>query len=516
MSILGQSQAAEYRALAAKDLDFFAGLVVPDIATLQFPDFYKSLWLLCIQELMSLTPDKKLFKLLLVLPRGHGKTIFIKLLIVYAIIHGLSDFPMVLCAGDKNATNFMEDVCDRLSHPNIKALYGDWQAGLVEDNKQQKVCDFMGRRVMIWGLSILSGELRGTQRSFKRPDLIIFDDVQTKADSESELLSAKKADAIIGTAIPAASPHRCGIIYIGNSYPENCIADLLGESGEFVTMRTGAILADGTALWPELHSVKSLYASWKLTCALGKGHLWIAEHQNQSKPQDAGIEPLFPTGDFALTTRNAEWLQVGGFVTIDPAGNSKRADDTAICGHRVYEDGTIELAEIIAAKLNPMDCILAAVAMAERCMAPVIFSEAAAYQATLCFWANRVLQDLQLEGTLLFLPISPSNQRKLVRIRAWVGELLGGAYVVCDPDVKAKVLYQGMLYKFNAVDNNDNILDGAAYGAVVRNLHMQLVTEHCAYVYGNNLGSQVADSVRTTPGGLSRALSALYGNSRGY
>jgi hypothetical protein len=462
------------RRAATVDINVFAGIVMPSIAVYEFPEFYKHLWVLCIQQCLELSPTNKLFKLLLVLPRGHAKTTFIKLLCAYLIIHRIFDYILVVCASDKNAANFIESIDRMLSHQNVRQLYGDWEVGISEHNASQIVSAFMGRQCILQAASILSGEIRGSNKLDIRPDFIVCDDVQTREVAVSVPRTAEVEDALVATVFKAKSPHRCGLIYLGNSYPRNCIADKLAASGEFITLRTGAILASGEALWPALHSFEALSAEWRLDCALGKGHLWMAEVQNQPLESD-GLQPLFPDGTCPLSVVPPEIEQLGAFVTIDPAGRKKNSDATVIAGHRVWEDMLFELANIDASIRNPQQTIFAALDMAQKVDAPIIFVEDVAYQETLAFWGNSVLETLGLQEQYRFIGLPVGGASKLSRIRAWVGELLAGRYVITDQDTRQQVLYQGLQFKSERADNTDDILDASAHGAIVRNKHLQLV-----------------------------------------
>jgi hypothetical protein len=464
----------QIRETATQDLDVFAGIVMPHIAVYPFPPFYRELWLLCIKSFLDLAPGNKLFKLLLVLPRGHAKTTFVKLLVAYGLIHRLFDFIQVLCASDNNAESFIADVVTLLSHQNVRQLYGDWETGLLDNNATEKRSYFMGRRCLLKAASVLSGTVRGTQKDMIRPDFILFDDVQTREVAASDVLSEKVADAVVGTAMKAKSPHRCGIVYIGNSYPKNCIADKLAQSGEFVTLRTGAILADGTSLWPALHSVEDLRSEYKLDASLGKAHIWMAEVQNLPLERD-GVLPLFPDGTIPLTLRDQGLERLGAFITVDPAGSNPNADDTALGAHVVWEGMRTELAYVEGEILAPRATIMKALKLAMDFSAPLIFVESVAYQSTLAFWGNEVIRELGLGQMYRFVPLPAGRGSKLSRIRAWVGELLAGQYTISDNEVRARILYQGLAFNALRTDNRDDLLDTAAYGTVVRSMHMQEV-----------------------------------------
>lgn len=466
----------DLRALAATDLNFWAGLLIPDIAIYQFPQHYQDLWILCIKSFLQLqaqpTNDEqadaereKLFKLALALPRGFVKTTFMKLLVAYGLVHRLFDFPLIVCSNDGNAENFVSDVHNMLSAPVIVSLYDSWARKLTEDNKSQKRTTFMGRHCILKASGV-SGGIRGVVIDNKRPDAILCDDAQTSKDAESTLETDKLRRTLVGTVFKTKNPHRCGIIYIGNRYIQNCILDDLVASGEFISLVTGAILADGESLWPQLHSVPALMREYRMDAALGQAHIWFAEVMNQPTQRP---NALLPDGDFPLTSLAFDVVPVGAFVTIDPAGSKPTSDDTTIAGHVLYDDGTCEVARLVVDKLTPKDTIYQAATIAEEIGAKFIFPEAIAYQSTLAYWFNE-LQD-GAKVALEAIPLHTGGASKLKRIRAWVQELLQGDYVICDTAIKATVLFQLLAFRVESTKNRDDVVDVCAMGTLVRAQH---------------------------------------------
>ena len=463
----------DLRALAATDLNFWAGLLIPEIAIYPFPAHYQELWVLCIKSFIQLQAQpeegaeeqEKLFKLALALPRGFVKTTFMKLLVAYGLVHRLFDFPLVVCSNDGNAENFVSDVHNMLSSSAITSLYDSWARKLTEDNKSQKRTTFMGRKCILKASGV-SGGIRGIVIDNKRPDAILCDDAQTSKDAESTLETEKLRRTLVGTVFKTKNPHRCGIIYIGNRYIQNCILDDLVASGEFISLVTGAILADGESLWPQLHSIKALMREYRMDAALGQAHIWFAEVMNQPTQRP---NALLPEGDFPLTVRSMDLIPVGAFITVDPAGSKPNSDDTVIAGHVIYEDGQCEVAQLIADKLTPKDTIYLSATMAEELGAKFIFPESVAYQATLAYWFNE-LQD-GTKASLEAIPLPTGGSSKLKRIRAWVQELLEGDYIISEPQIKASVLFQLLAYRVEASNNKDDIVDACAMGTIVRAQH---------------------------------------------
>lgn len=466
----------DIRRQAAFDQNFWAGLCIPEVAIYSFPEIFQQVWTLWIQSFLGLTSEQRVFRFNFGIPRGHAKTTLLKLFIAYGIVHKLFNFPLVVCASDDKAEEFLADVIGLLNSPNLVQLYGPWQP--LKDKAGIKRGHYLGRPVSFAAYSVL-GAIRGLQLDWKRPDCIITDDVQSREVAESEPKTRALEGAVFGTIYKAKDPLRCGIINVGNSFPKNCLLYKIAQSGEFISFITGAVLEDGTALWEEVRPLHDLQQEFIVDSKLGHARIWFAENQNIHIERE-GVVPLFPEGDFPLTVLAPDLRIVGAFITIDPAGNKKRSDDSAIVGHIVWSNDKIEQRKILAGRMSPLQTIENALEMAYELDAYVIFPEDTAYQETLSFWFNQVLDSLSLRNTYAIQPLSVGQRSKLSRIRAWTTSLLQGESIVCDEAVKAKVLFQALQFDVERTDNNDNILDACAHGELVRNKHLTLVTEEYA------------------------------------
>lgn len=467
-----------------EDLNFFASFVLPDVVTHSFPIFYEQIFLFLIKSLLELGNESVVMRFALSLPRGHAKTTFMKILVAYAIIHDLISFAMIVCANEARSRDFLSDVNEILLSANIKTVYDNWGIQLVEDNKDTKRGKFLGRKIVLQAVGA-GTSFRGILKDNMRPDLILFDDAQSEKNAESEVEFTRLLKWVTGTAIKTRNPSRCLALWVGNMYdpPEQCILYHLSNSPQWTSLITGGILANGQALWPELHSVETLLEEYDHDASLGQGHTWFAEIQNDPT---AAPNRLFPDGDFPLTTLNPDIEEIGAFLTIDPAGNKKKSNDTVITGHVIYEGGTIEVREIYAGVLDPVKTIEKAIDMAIRLHAPMIFPEGNAYQASLAFWMEKFLVEYGYYDLIQVIPII-NTAVKLGRIREFTKQILAGSTIVTDISVKSKILFQALSFKIERTDNKDDILDCCAMGNTIRNkyLHQCLFgPEH--HLYADN------------------------------
>jgi len=466
----------EIEALCKTDLDFFASFCMPEVTESRWPPFYHQVWWLLIKQIhqLKIQIDKEyvgerineLFRFALGLPRGHAKTTFIKLLVAYCIIYGLIDFVLVVCASEPRAQDLMSDLADILSSDNVSKIYANWNMGLGKDTKELKTCRFGGRDVIL--AAIGSGtSVRGLNLKNKRPDLILFDDAQSKDNDDSPTERVRLLKWVVGTALKLRNPKRCAAIYIGNLYSETCILWMFHQSKYWSSLITGAILADGTALWSAIRSISSLKEEFEHDASVGEADTWFAEIQNDPRGAKRSLLPhgTVPEPPEGMNREDV----IGAFITIDPAGNKKNSDDNVIAVHEVYPNWIIDVPAMTAEILDPESVIIKTIQYAIDYRVSVIFVEAVAYQQTLAFWMQKYLKSYGLEHSIEIVETHPGKASKLSRIRTWIGSLLDFKYILTSAAVRYKVLYQALDFNIEKTTNRDDILDCLAMGEMVKN-----------------------------------------------
>lgn len=447
------------------DINFFAALILPVVMVSALPAFY-----LAIFQILVTRTNKQLGKILrfaLGLPRGHAKTTFIKIIICWLICYDKMSFIMVVCANDDLAEALIGDISDALGSDNAEAVYGKWQQALTTDSKAEKRCYYHGRHVILKGKGAGSA-LRGINIKHHRPDLIFFDDAQTKECDESPTERAKFKRWLVATFKIIAPRGDRLIIYVGNMYSEECLLYQFKNTPSWVSLVTGAILENGEPLWPELHSLEELMESYFHDEALGEADVWFAEVMNDPISRATSLlHAMLPS-----STMEPSDLPDGVFITIDPAGFRDISDDNVIIVHYVF-DGKGNIAEIDAGIKDPEQLIVRSLELAFKHGASLIGVEDVAYQQTLLFWFNKYLEAYKVKG-IEIVPLKPAGRSKETRIRLFVAELYAGNYSLME-SCKATYVWQAMKYKIGKKDNKDDILDACAYGLDIRNDYWHLV-----------------------------------------
>ena len=182
-----------------ENFNFFAAFCLPEVYTFQFPPIFLAVWQLLTDNALK---DEGQDKLAIGLPRGFGKTIMLKLFVVWLITFTNRKFVLVVCNTAGLAENFLGDVADILDSDNYKRTFGDWRTGNQKDTLDLKKFSFRGREMVLAALGSGSS-LRGLNIKFQRPDVMLMDDMQSREEAESLIESQKSIVWMLGTLLKA-------------------------------------------------------------------------------------------------------------------------------------------------------------------------------------------------------------------------------------------------------------------------------------------------------------------------
>lgn len=449
----------EVRNLAALDMDFLAGLVAPDITRSAFPDYYKVIWELLTEAVLS--EERKTYNFALGLPRGHAKTTVVKLAVMYAILFSDRKYILVIGANLKKAMAIIADVVDMLNSYNVQEVFGNWRYAAEKETQDLIKFSFNGRPVIIeaagYGTSI-----RGSNHKNYRPDFLVFDDSQTKECSESIQESISYHGWFAGTALKAVSPDGALVVYIGNMYKEmeirpnsgiyTCMLQNLKNSPEWTSLVVGAILEDGQALWPEVRSLDSLLAEFRRDRDLGQAEIFYAEVMNSPNNNFSYYVDIN-----AIMARKAipGELHQGNYIIIDPATSKATPDQVVIAYCEVFDDVPV-IQEIHDGKYSSPQTVTTAIDLALLKDCRLIAVEANAYQYALCEWFRFTLEQMGIYG--MEIVEIYNNGSKNSRILKMFKSLLAGEIRLSESSY-AKVIYQAANFNPMKTNNIDDILD---------------------------------------------------------
>lgn len=451
---------------AEANMNWLAALAFPEVMQYLFPQMFLAIWEL-MKSKIHLVRDFS--KLAIGIPRGFAKTTVIKLWIVYIVLFTKKRFVLIISYAEEHAQSIIKDSCTMLSSQNIVSLFGNWQTNCELNQAGLKVFRFRGREVILKAVGAKGG-IRGVNYGHARPDVMIFEDYQKKAESENEELSTLLYKDMIGTAMKANSPFGCLYIYVANMYPTpGSILKKLKDNKDWTSLIVGAILADGTSLWEELQPLEQLLEEYESDLRAGCPEVFLAEKLNdESAGIKAGIDitkiPHFPW--------DLDELPQGRAVVIDPSLDNPTSDYNGI-GLIGLFDGIPVLEEADLGRYSPLELIKRAIILAHRNFCRLICVENVAYQASLLFWFSKVCSDNGITG-FHFMPLNVGGKSKNAKIMAMLKEL-EKKEIFMKPQVRPLMINE--IIKFNPLkkNNQDTCLDLGTFAKKVVEQYQDLM-----------------------------------------
>lgn len=460
-------------AAASSSLDFLASLLMPFVFKYLFPPVMLAVWHLLTDAVHKM---RDFTQIALGLPRGHGKTTLIKIFIIFCILFTKRKFILVCSSTATLAENILADVADMLNEPNVKRVFGDWRMGMEKDTQEIKKFSYRGRPIILAAIGA-EGSMRGLNLKNERPDVMIFEDIQTRENADSKIQADSLERWMVGTAMKAKSPEGCLFIFIGNMYPTtNCILRKLKDNPNWIKFIAGAILEDGKALWEELQPLEQLHRELLNDISMGHPEIFFAEVLND--PEARGTSKLDLTKLQQWKIQDREVPQ-GKFILIDPSTNKKFSDLVTIGGFHVY-DQIPALMQVEEGNWSPGDTIKHAMLMALKTRTRVVGVESNAYQYTLIYWFNHMMQQFGLEGAFELVEVYSGSFSKNSRITTMLKQL-GVGEILVHPNCTGKVLRQAIDWNPLRRENVDGLLDVLAYAPKMIELYSSMISLETDY-----------------------------------
>lgn len=441
---------------AAKDsLDFFAALCLPTVIKYLFPKVFKAIW----QWLLSYVFKARDFSQLVIgLPRGFGKTMLIKIFVAFCIFFTKKRFILIICGTQTKANNIIADIAGILNEPNIQKLFGDWKLGSITDRQDLKRFGFRGRNIILMGAGA-GADIRGITLENERPDVMIFDDIQTKEASESEVISNALEDWFYGTAMKAKSPHGCLFIFIANMYPTKwSMLRRMKTNPTWTKFIVGGITADGKSLWEDLQPIQQLLAEYQRDLAAGRPQVFYSEVLNDENATSNFLIDLtrLPVLDFENE------LPLGNFVVVDPASDKPNSDLVSIGYFEIFGDKQVPVMQyVVEDRLSPGEIIQIAIGICLIKGCRLVVFESQGFQYSLNYWFDFICLQKGIVG-LRPEPMYSGMVSKASRIMSMFKELMSGEIGI-GPAAQSQTYSQILEYKPLKRDNSDGILDLLTY-----------------------------------------------------
>lgn len=442
-------------------LDFLAGFLMPTIFKYLFPEVFKTIWI----WLISYVHRKRDFSQLAIgLPRGFGKTMVIKLFVIYCILFTKKTFILIICGTQQKANNIISDIEKMLNESNMRRVFGDWKIGIETDRQDLKKFGFRGRNIVLMGAGAGS-DIRGSTLNNERPDVMIFDDIQKKEEADNEVIANALDEWMNGTAMKTKSPEGCLFIFIGNMYPtKHSLLRKIKYNPTWIKFICGGITSDGKSLWEDLQPLEQLLKEYERDLHAGHPQIFFSEVLND---ENASVNKLIDIGKIPEDPYEGETPQ-GNFIIIDPSNDKANSDAVTITYCELY-DGIPVAREIIEGRLSPGASVEETLKLCLKYGCRLVAVESNAYQYSHLYWFNRIASQYGIVG-IHCVDVYSGTRSKNSRILDMFKSLLGVREVgnakpelYLGKKVRAQVFHQ--ITSFNALKTNnvDGILDCLTY-----------------------------------------------------
>lgn len=452
---------------AKESLDFLSALAMPSVFRYCFPPVFIAIW----NWLTTYVHKTRDFSQLAIgLPRGFGKTMVIKLFILYCFLFTSRSFILIIAGTQTKANNIIADVMNMLTEPNILRVFGDWRMSSVGVDRQDfKEFAFRGRSIIFAGAGCQS-DIRGITRLNTRPDVMIFDDIQTREEADSQEITEKIETWMYGTAMKTKSPLGCLYVFIANMYPTKfSMLRKLKANPTWIKFITGAITASGESIWEELQPLQQLLNEYRNDVAAGRGEIFAAEvlnDENASANNRIDISKLAKWEDFS------QEFPAGRFIVIDPS-NDKHNSDVVSIGYFEIRNTIPCGLQVIEGRFSPSDTIKTALKLALQTGTRCIGVESNAYQYSLLHWFQVISAQLGLTD-FHFLELYSGSLSKNSRILTSF-KSLHAKEIALSPQFLPAFLLQAQAFNPLKTNNTDGVLDLVTYAPKMIELYGPLI-----------------------------------------
>ena len=357
----------------SKDMELFGKTLLPNTFYQKTPDFHK--------EIYKVFEDINIPRVLIVAPRGHGKSSVTGLVLaLHHIFFGKDSFEgrkniLLISKTQGHAKGLLNSIKENLeANSNVHYFFGKYDESNSKRWRDDQVILKNDTQITAIGTG---QQLRGTKHGNTRPTLIIVDDPED--ENNTKTLDAMNAnfDWLLGGALPAVDdPETSKAVVIGTVVNKYCIVNRLKDmnlesKNSFKKLWYKAIQDDGkTVLWKERRSLQWLLDERKAYTVVGKASLWYMEYQNEvvaPETQPFKEEYIkyhnyklnsFPKYHYAEVENRTtgKRIPVNVYMGIDPASSiESTADYSAICVLAMDHAKNVYIIDFFHNRVHPMD-----------------------------------------------------------------------------------------------------------------------------------------------------------------
>lgn len=225
---------------------------------------------------------------MLMLPRGFGKTTLVNACVLYSILYETVKFPFMLSESATHSGTQLNNVKRQLEqNEKLRLVYGN-----LVPTRQSTLKWTEGQAQTTNGISCYAkgrgGQVRGSNVDGKRPDLIIVDDVEDQESVQSVEQREKTRKWFYEAVIPALEMGSKGRILMACTLlHREALASTLMRDSEWTTVIFGAFGKDGKPLWPEKMDENALNRKRNSFAMIGNLAGYYREYHNTLRHEDS-------------------------------------------------------------------------------------------------------------------------------------------------------------------------------------------------------------------------------------
>lgn len=466
-----EAEVGQIRLLMRSSGEFFINFFLAETLDLPVPQFHSDIW--------ALLTDLEKERVLLAIPRDHAKTTLAKLVVIWYWLFTSQRFCVYLSNTAPIAKGACRDIMRFLDHPNFINVFGRIKMIKSSENEGLWIFDMPRaglppKRCMLRGLG-QGQQMRGINIDNQRPDIAVVDDVEDNENTDSPQQQKKLDKWMFGPFLKALARKK-KILWLGNMLAKTSLLARLSRNPRWNPVVFGCLVKDSATgqlrpLWPGKWTVEALKDDFQEYKDNSLVETWMCEMMNMPghglngfNAEQINYAPA-PTPSDVL----AAW------ITIDPAfGLSKYNDETAICLHVLPRVGVPTTVVCVHGHMDEETIFSTALGLAYTWNAWTWGIEAVAAQKVLItlFQVYSVLQGLT--GAIEIVPMEAGRGApKIARMRAFVNLMAKGEWALSEGDVD--ITSQILSLDLTKEDQQDDIVDSAAYGPMMAEQYMPLI-----------------------------------------
>ena len=443
--------------LLQHDEEFFIQFFLRDELTHPVPEFHKDVFHLMV----STTAQRSVFAL----PRDHAKTTLAKLAVIWHFLFSKYRFIVYLSNTASVAVAAVNDIIAFMDDENFANVFGAPEYSVKQDGvgyyKFILKTPFGTKKCILKALG--SGQqVRGLNIDNKRPQLAIVDDLEDNDNIATEELFKKLKRWFYGPFRKALDKFDHKIIQLGNMISNRCMLNEHCKSEFWFSRRFGALLTDGSTLWPDVWTYEKLVLDFKEYVERGLLDVWFAEMMNM--PISGGRGLIKSDEIYYLPEIHPGDIEYG-FITIDLAISDKSwAHKTVITAHGWNGHCWQQCDYFGTTGIDPIDLFDQVVAIAFKWGISYVGIEAVAYQAALKPVFEFLCLSKHIEG-LEFVQLHVAGTRKVQRLATWAAMIKAKEYALTE----GELVYTEQLLFFDPTkrENDDDYIDSAAHAVTM-------------------------------------------------